>query len=109
MDNRELYCAYDTLGFASSASPFANNTLGLPEGKKKVPKYRSGSITIEKPVNRKLPGLRRLKRLANLKPVIVIDTREQIPLPFTLPVVRQALCSGDYSIAGLTSLFSGRA
>ena len=40
-------------------------------------------------------------------PVIVIDTREQDPLPIAgLPVVRGTLVSGDYSILGAEELFA---
>jgi ERCC4-type nuclease len=34
-------------------------------------------------------------------PVIIIDTREQAPLAFSLPTERGMLVSGDYSIKGL--------
>ena len=55
-----------------------------------------------------LPALRHLGELADRLPRIVIDTREQDPLPITrLPVVRvEGLTTGDYSIAGLESVFS---
>jgi ERCC4-type nuclease len=54
-----------------------------------------------------LPALRHLGDLADRQPVIVIDTREQTPLPITrLPVIRAGLLTGDYSVAGLESLFS---
>lgn len=54
-----------------------------------------------------LPALRHLGDLADRRPVIVCDTREQAPLPITrLPVIRAGLYSGDYSIAGLESVFS---
>lgn len=40
-------------------------------------------------------------------PVIVIDTREQNPLPIAgLPSVRGTLVSGDYSIVGAEELFA---
>jgi ERCC4-type nuclease len=39
-------------------------------------------------------------------PVIVIDTREQDPLPIALPSMRGTLVSGDYSIAGAEELFA---
>jgi ERCC4-type nuclease len=49
-----------------------------------------------------LPALRGLARLADLRPKIVVDTREQAPLVFTnLPSVRGTLQSGDYAPAGL--------
>ncbi len=34
-------------------------------------------------------------------PVIIVDTREQDPLSFTLPTERGGLVTGDYSIKGL--------
>jgi len=49
-----------------------------------------------------LPGMRHLSELADCRPTIVIDTREQTPLPISrLPVVTAGLYSGDYSVAGL--------
>lgn len=40
-------------------------------------------------------------------PTVVVDAREQWPLPIRqLPFVRGGLYSGDYSIAGLETLFS---
>ena len=54
-----------------------------------------------------LPALRGLGALANTRPVIVIDTREQIPLEFTrLKSVRGTIGTGDYSILGLLDSFS---
>jgi ERCC4-type nuclease len=54
-----------------------------------------------------LPALRSLGKLADLRPVIAIDTREQEPLKFTrLQAVERALFSGDYSILSLEHLFS---
>lgn len=54
-----------------------------------------------------LPTLRRLGELTDLRPVIVCDTREQEPLPIRrLPVIRAGLYTGDYSVAGLESLFA---
>ena len=46
--------------------------------------------------------------MAEARPVIAIDTREQLPLgPFTrLQTVRGTLNAGDYSVAGLEHLFS---
>lgn len=47
------------------------------------------------------PALRGLARLADLRPVIVIDSREQAPLPIShFPAVRGSLQTGDYSFAG---------
>ena len=54
-----------------------------------------------------LPALRHLADLADRKPVVVVDTREQDPLPIErLPVVRAGLFTGDYSVAGLESVFA---
>jgi ERCC4-type nuclease len=54
-----------------------------------------------------LPGLRHLGELADRRPCIVIDTREQCPLPIKrLPVIRGGLYTGDYSVAGLQSVFA---
>jgi ERCC4-type nuclease len=54
-----------------------------------------------------LPALRGLADLADLHPVVVVDTREQDPLPITrFPVIRAALQSGDYSAAGMEDLFA---
>jgi ERCC4-type nuclease len=47
------------------------------------------------------PALRGLSRLADLRPCIIIDTREQTPLTFPrLPTVRGTLQTGDYSFRG---------
>src|SRR5260370_23260028 len=54
-----------------------------------------------------LPALHSLGQLANTKPVIVIDGREQLPLVFTrLQSIEGTLYSGDYSIRGLEDTFS---
>jgi ERCC4-type nuclease len=54
-----------------------------------------------------LPGLRGLAKLADLRPVIVVDTREQEPLKFTrLTAVIHALFTGDYSIRCLEDQFA---
>ncbi len=54
-----------------------------------------------------LPALRSLGELACTEPVIVIDTREQDPLPFSrLKAQAGTLVTGDYSVAGLESLFA---
>jgi ERCC4-type nuclease len=56
---------------------------------------------------RTLPALRSLGRLADLHPVIVVDSREQEPLVFTrLQAVTDTLYSGDYSILGLENTFA---
>ena len=55
----------------------------------------------------KLPALRSLARLADLRPVIVIDSREQTPLPITrLETVRAGLTTGDYSFQGGEHVFA---
>jgi DNA excision repair protein ERCC-4 len=52
-----------------------------------------------------LPALKSLGDLSDRLPAVVIDTREQDPLPVRrLPVVRAGLYTGDYSVAGLESL-----
>jgi DNA excision repair protein ERCC-4 len=54
-----------------------------------------------------LPALRSLGDLAGAEPVIIIDSREQEPLPFRrLKTQRGTLVTGDYSVAGLESLFA---
>ncbi len=54
-----------------------------------------------------LPALKSLGDLADTKPTIIIDTREQNPLPFSRLATRRAmLMSGDYSIANLEEGFS---
>ena len=48
-----------------------------------------------------LPALRSLGDLADARPCIVVDTREQTPLCFSrLASVRGTLTTGDYSFAG---------
>src|ERR1700757_1958282 len=55
----------------------------------------------------KIPALRSLGELADAEPMIVVDTREQLPLPFSRLKTRAgALVTGDYSVAGLESLFA---
>jgi ERCC4-type nuclease len=52
-------------------------------------------------------ALRGLAKPADLRPVIVVDSREQEPLTFTrLQSVRGTLYSGDYSILGLEASFA---
>jgi DNA excision repair protein ERCC-4 len=58
-------------------------------------------------VSFRLPALKSLAELADREPIVVIDTREQTPLPFSrLKTQSGTLISGDYSIAGLEDLFS---
>lgn len=53
------------------------------------------------------PARRTPVRLADIRPVAVIDTREQAPLVFTrLPAQRGTLQSGDYSFVGGENLFA---
>ena len=54
-----------------------------------------------------LPALHRLGDLADARPCVVIDTREQTPLPIRrLPSIRAGLLTGDYSVAGLECHFT---
>lgn len=54
-----------------------------------------------------LPALRGLSDLADMTPTVIIDTREQTPLPLhRLPFIRAALQSGDYSAVGMQDLFA---
>jgi ERCC4-type nuclease len=54
-----------------------------------------------------LPALRCLGDLASVRPVIVIDTREQTPLPLSrLAFERGNLLTGDYSVRGTEELFA---
>lgn len=54
-----------------------------------------------------LPALKSLGKLADMRPVVVTDTREQTPLVFTrLQSVRGTLQSGDYSFRGGEELFA---
>jgi len=54
-----------------------------------------------------LPARRRLGNLADIRPTVIIDTREQDPLPIRrLSVLRAALQTGDYSFAGGEELFA---
>jgi ERCC4-type nuclease len=54
-----------------------------------------------------LPALRGVAKLADFRPVIVADSREQEPLTFTrLQSVRGTLYSGDYSILNLETQFA---
>lgn len=56
---------------------------------------------------RPLPALRGLARLADLQPVLIVDTRERVPLQFTrLQSRRGTLHTGDYSFAGGEDLFA---
>jgi ERCC4-type nuclease len=53
-----------------------------------------------------LPALKGLGRLADLRPVLVTDSREVTPFIFTrLPSVVDGLQTGDYSIKGAEDLF----
>ena len=55
-------------------------------------------MTISTEVFPTLPALRSLGKLADLRPIVVIDNREQTPLVFTnLPSVPGTLTSGDYA------------
>ena len=51
--------------------------------------------------------LRFMGKIGDLKPTVVVDSREQIPLPIKrLPTVRGTLTSGDYSFLGGEENFS---
>lgn len=53
-----------------------------------------------------LPALKGLGKLADLRPVVIIDSREQNPLPIKrLEYVRVGLQSADYSFLGAEHLF----
>jgi len=53
------------------------------------------------------PHKLRVPRLSDLKPTIIVDSREQEPLPLSrLQAVRGTLTTGDYSVVGLEQLFS---
>lgn len=62
------------------------------------------------PVKRQLPPLPALKslgKLSNMRPVIVVDSREKKPLPISrLPVVKGTLLTGDYGTLGVESLLT---
>ncbi len=59
------------------------------------------------PTSLNLPALRSLGQLADSQPVIVTDSREKLPLPFTnLKNVRGTLQTGDYSVRGLETLYA---
>ena len=54
-----------------------------------------------------LPALRALGNLADVRPTIITDTREQTPLPFArLASERGMLKTGDYSFKGGEELFA---
>ena len=54
-----------------------------------------------------LPALKGLGRLADVRPVLVIDSREQQPLVFTrLAAIKGTLTSGDYSFSGGEQVFA---
>ena len=54
-----------------------------------------------------LPALRCLHRLSEVRPTVIIDTREQTPLEFTRLASRPGtLTSGDYSFSGGEELFA---
>jgi DNA excision repair protein ERCC-4 len=67
-----------------------------------VPRPDTGALS-----DATLPGLRGLAKLADLRPIIVVDQREQDPLVFThFTAIPGTLYSGDYSIAGLETSFA---
>jgi ERCC4-type nuclease len=57
--------------------------------------------------NRCLPGVHRLANLADCRPILVVDCREQVPLDFAnLTAVSGTLYAGDYSLCGLEASFA---
>ena len=53
-----------------------------------------------------LPALKKLGKLADLRPIVIIDSREQDPLPITrLETIRAGLQSADYSFLGGEQVF----
>lgn len=45
--------------------------------------------------------------IRDMRPTVIVDTREQDPLPITnLPTIRQGLTTGDYSAVGLETILS---
>ena len=65
--------------------------------------YTKG-MTAELPT---LPALKHLGDLAGTLPTVVIDSREQWPIPIRrLPTIRGGLYSGDYSISGMENVFA---
>ena len=64
-------------------------------------------VTATPPQLPTLPALRCLGDLADVRPVVVTDTREQTPLPFSrLMTERGTLATGDYSFLGGEDLFA---
>jgi DNA excision repair protein ERCC-4 len=54
-----------------------------------------------------LPALKALGKLSELRPIVVVDSREQAPLIFThLPFICRTLPSGDYSALGCEHQFA---
>jgi len=54
-----------------------------------------------------LPALKHLGDLSAVRPCVIVDTREQDPLPVRrLPAIRGTLQSGDYSFTGAQDLFA---
>jgi ERCC4-type nuclease len=66
-----------------------------------------GKIIMDNEFFPPLPALRHLGDLADRLPTVIIDSREQDPLPLRrLPVIRAGLYSGDYSVNGLQDVFA---
>ena len=59
-------------------------------------------------MNSQLPTLRfpSLNLPENWKPTIIVDSREQTPLPITFPTITSGLPTGDYSVVGLEDQFA---
>lgn len=78
-----------------------------------MPIYRTASTPVspisepEPDATATLPALRGLKDLADLRPILVADSREQSPLVFKrFTAIKGTLNAGDYSIRGLESSFA---
>ncbi|MBF0548767.1 MAG: ERCC4 domain-containing protein [Candidatus Riflebacteria bacterium] len=45
-------------------------------------------------------------KTSEIQPIVIIDSREQLPYSFDFPSVKAALPVGDYSLQGLESVFA---
>jgi DNA excision repair protein ERCC-4 len=71
------------------------------------PETTAAPVTRVIPAEPRLPALKTLGDLADLEPVVIVDTREQTPLPFyTLKNRPGTLTTGDYSFAGGQDAFA---
>src|SRR5690606_8361398 len=83
------------------------------EYRQRLPRGPNQRTAIPKPMSAEhdsfgaLPALRCLGELADVRPTIVVDTREQQPLPFSrLKSERGTLATGDYSFRGGEEVFA---